>query len=231
MTERSHRRFAHALALALAAGVLAAPATGRAEETEIQPGAQMTAPGGCTFNFVFRGGSTLYIGTAGHCTGGAGSRVSNVEGQMGTVVYKINSGLDDFSLIRIDADRYDQVNPSVRRWTGPTGYTVSAETTTGDVVMLYGYGIVYGSNAVTRGRPGMLASDDSRSYRAEILVIFGDSGGPVMHASGKALGVVSHLPFGYPAPLEGTTVERILVLLAGAGINVQLVTAPYAGLL
>ncbi len=38
----------------------------------VTAGGCMVSPHGCTMNFIFRSGTTNYIGTAGHCVAGAG---------------------------------------------------------------------------------------------------------------------------------------------------------------
>jgi hypothetical protein len=199
----------------------------RAADTPIQPGAQITAPAGCTMNFVFRDAEgAQYIGTAGHCVSGTGVRVSANNGEFGTVVYRIFAGNnDDFALIEIDPSRYDEVNPSMRRWGGPTGVTTADTTGIGDTTLQYGYGIGYGSTEVTRPRAGALWNDNDREYRAEHPAIFGDSGGPVLHGpTGRALGITANISVHL---MNGPTIERVLALLAERGIEVSLVLADF----
>lgn len=215
----------------LVLGVLALPTAGPAANAPIQPGAPMSSSvGGCTMNFVFRNThGKLFVGSAGHCVEALGDRVTASSiGPFGTVVFRANNGVgkDDFSLIRIDTDKYEHVEPTVRAWGGPTGTTTSESTASGDQISLQGYGLVFGSNARTQARPGILVSDTATQYRAEIPAIFGDSGGPVLHAAtGRALGIVSGINAGVgPYTLVGTTVERALALIGPA---YSLVTAPY----
>jgi hypothetical protein len=153
--------------------------------------------------------------------------------RIGTVAFRIQSGDDDFSLIKIDAARYGEVNPAVRNWGGPTGSTVSTQTNTGDVLLLSGYGLAFSTLAQTRGRPGILANDTPTAYLAELPAIFGDSGGPVIEAStGRALGIVSGIAVTIPpSTLLGPTIEGTLKTLAAHGFAVQLVTAPYTSAL
>ncbi|HEX9711336.1 MAG TPA: hypothetical protein VGB52_02150 [Actinomycetota bacterium] len=216
--------------LALAATVLLVPAPGSAVpgETPIQPGAKIFSPvGQCTMNFVFTDpAGTLYIGTAGHCAR-VGDRVSSEEGSFGTAVYSHRTTVKDFALIRIDTDRYDQVDPAVRAWGGPTGHTTATETTIGDPLLQYGFGIGFGEAAETRQRLGPMSNDSFTRYRAYVPSNFGDSGSPVLHAAtGKALGVV--VEFAYATGLsEGPTVEAILADLAAEGYALAVVTAPW----
>jgi hypothetical protein len=198
----------------------------RAADALIQPGAPTT---GCTLNFVFEDADDrLYIGTAGHCTS-LGARAKDGNGdEFGTVVYQALTNYTDFALIRIDAARYDDVSPSMRAWGGPTGMTSYTETTVGDRVLLHGFGIVFGETEPTRSRPGVLVSDTLNRYHADLPAIFGDSGGPILHAAtGRALGFVSGID-GSPTTLYGTTVEWAIAELARAGINVTVKTAPYS---
>lgn len=228
MITASRRAARPTLGLLVLLATIGGPPT-RAADTAIQPGAQITAPAGCTMNFVFHAvadPTVLYIGTAGHCVGGVGDRVSSREGPFGTVVFKVLNGHDDFTLIEIDPDRRADVNPAVRRWGGPSGVTTADTTRVGDLTLQYGYGIVYGSTEPTRSRAGVLWNDNDQEYHAEHPAIFGDSGGPVLHGSGRALGITAtiggHL-------MNGPTVERVLNLLAAKGIHVALVTAAFTG--
>ena len=191
----------------------------------------MVGPHGCTLNFVFRGvgpEGVRYIGTAGHCVDAVDQRVRMAGGEIGTVAYLINEGLDDFALIRIDEEMWPRVSPEVRGVGGPTGFTTAGETTVGDQVELYGHGMVYGSTEATRSRSGVLTVDDAQEWNAALPAIFGDSGGPVLHApSGRALGVISGIS-GWqvrPHTVRGTTVERVLELLHEFGLAVELLTA------
>ncbi|HEX9711337.1 MAG TPA: trypsin-like serine protease [Actinomycetota bacterium] len=216
-----------ALAAALlVAAVLTVPGRALAADTRIQPGARIVRPAGCTLNFVFRDAAArLYIGTAGHCVSGVGDRVATPEGEFGTVVFRILRGDDDFSLIRIDPAFYAEVNPAMRAWGGPTGVTTADTTGIGDALLQYGYGIVYSTTEVTRARGGILYNDNAMSYHAEVPAIFGDSGGPVIHAAtGRALGIVANIG-GHL--LNGPTVQRAIELLAEAGIDVSLATAGF----
>lgn len=216
--------------------LLGVPVPGRAADKPIQPGAVINAPHGCTFNFVFRDANRrLYIGTAGHCVDRVGQVVTDGQDRgVGTVVYRRQDpgDYDDFALIRIYSSRYGDVNPAVRHWGGPTGYTTHTQTATGDRVLLSGYGMIFDLTSATRPRPGVLVQDDHADYRTYSPSIFGDSGGPVLHeATGKALGVVSgFIVPEFPQTIsDGPTVARALYLLKTGGIKVSLVTAPYGG--
>jgi hypothetical protein len=209
--------------------LLALPAAPARAAAFIQPGARMIAPAGCTMNFVFRDTAHTYIGTAGHCTDTVGQSVKTPDGEIGKVAFRVLEGADDFALIRLDAGVLGRVRPDVLGFGGPTGSTSFDETRSGDLVRLFGHGMVLGGNDATRPRSGVLTSDDADEWRAVLPAIFGDSGGPVLHApTGKALGVISGIQFiqTQPHTVLGTTVERILEILAEAGLRVRIVTAP-----
>lgn len=201
----------------------------RAADMPIQPGAPASSPiGGCTMNFVFDDqDGTRYIAIAAHCID-VGHRLSGAGvGEFGTCVWERFNGDDDFALIEIDAHRLGQVNPAMRGWGGPTGYTVSTETKQGDVILFHGYGIGLGTTAVTRSRAGILTGDTTRQYNAQGPISPGDSGGPVLHeATGKALGLANNTQ--PPGSLAGgSTIERLIEKAGEAGYALTLVTAPY----
>lgn len=200
----------------------------------IQPGAIIYTGGAqCTQSFIYRDSQgALYSSTAGHCVGYVGQRTADETGQeFGTVVWQYD-GTHDFALIRIDPSRYGDVSPALRIWGGPTGYTTSDMTTIGDPVLQHGYGLIYGSNDVTRPRRSVLQWDSPTGFGVAGLALFGDSGGPALHMpSGRALGFVNSL--GGPTSLvTGSTVEYFLVRLAEVGFDdLEIVTAPLAPLI
>ena len=188
----------------------------------------------CTLNFVFDGLGTkvgkVYIGTAGHCV--SQGEVVHTHGfpSFGTVVYDNDGELVDFALIEIASGFHANVLADVRGHPGlPTGTTTSATTQTGDLLLLSGYGLGWEVTPTTRERRvGALLSDNPTRYRADTLAVFGDSGGPVLHAgTGRALGVISAFSFFAipPATDAGPTIEGLLPVLAQAGFPVALRTA------
>lgn len=212
--------------LALCALLPGAPAN--AADLPIQPGAQARSPlGGCTMNFVFDDqDGTRYIAIAAHCID-VGQRLSGSDvGEFGTCVWELFNADDDFALIEIDANRLDRVNPAMRGWGGPTGYTVSTETQQGDVLLFHGFGIVLGTTPVTRSRAGILTGDTTRQYSSQAPISPGDSGGPVLHKeTGKALGLANNIkPFSLA---NGSTIERLIEKAGEAGYVLTLVTAQY----
>ena len=196
----------------------------------IQPGAPLvlhvgpsagTPEGVCTMNFVFRDAQNTYIGTAGHCAILLGERSSAPEiGEFGTVVFRVASGLDDFALILVDADKLASVSPIMRGvGAAPTGFTTSDETAQGDLLTFHGWGIGFSAHPASRTRDGVLTDDDAKSYSAALPLSVNDSGAPIIRtADGKALGIANS------GDGTGPTVERIMVLLEEGGFNVTLVT-------
>lgn len=187
----------------------------------------VSSVGQCTLNFVWRDATNLFVGTAGHCVSGVGARVENDLGQAwGTVVF--DAGSPDFALLRVDALFRPTVVAEVRHWGGPTAVVDPATTNAGDPIMMYGYGMVFGSTEQTRARTGVLVTDGAYSYSSDIPAIFGDSGGPVLHRlTGEALGVVSQLGAG--STLTGPTIVHVENALAAAGFDLELVTAAPSG--
>lgn len=195
----------------------------------IQPGARMTAPFGCTMNFVFRDAAAqLYIGTAGHCVRAEGEavRVSGVAEPIGSVVWK---GIDvDFALVAIDPALQGLVSPSVRHWGGPTGVSKATPLRVSpDVIYHYGFGIGYGLSELTRPRAGLLTFQGPAFFLAETTATFGDSGSPIILDSGEALGVVSEFALTQAHTDRGPTVEYILAQAqVEKGLALSLETAP-----
>ena len=223
------RRRALLTLLPLVAGLPAVP--GEAAGLPIQPGAYVSTKGaGCTLNFLFTDvKKRRYVGTAGHCSAKVGDVSLDADDErIGTIVFRENDGEMDFSLIAVDRARYGDLKATVLGWGGPTGVTKPADTAQLDVVLHYGHGLLYGSNEATRPRRGVLVLDDAERYVVNTPVIFGDSGGPVLHApTGRALGVISRLSTDPPSTLVGPTVESILKRLAQQGFKLTLTTAPY----
>lgn len=216
-----------------------------AHHTPIQPGAQLrTTSGSCTLNFVFDGIGPLdgrvFIGTAAHCVKNVG-QTTNLAGHanagnvfyLGDVPNTINgdgrsdNGIPghqlDFALIEITGSPH-QVVAEVKGHSGdPSGETRYTETSIGDQVFLSGYGMGFSSTAPTREmRSGILASDNTRTYSAYAPGAPGDSGGPVLHESGKAIGVVSTLGAN---GIAGPTVEGVLNELDALDLPVEVRTA------
>ena len=239
------------LSLVLVGGLISGAAGPVSAATAIQPGTRIVSGGSaCTMNFIYReivpkestsgrrGTTTrrsststtaaveprLFAGTAGHCVSGAGARVSTDDGAFGTVAFHVHNDSDDFAFIEIDREKEHLVNPSMLGFGGPNGVISGNEAQPGDAAHVYGNGLVVGQSELTRPRTGILNYADSRHYRATLPVILGDSGGPVLHEDGSALGIVVHLSaWGDLSTLDGNTVEHALRTAAASGLNLEVV--------
>lgn len=194
----------------------------------LQPGTEVETPLGlCTLNFVWVGGGSTYIGTAGHCAN-AGHRVSTSgHGAWGTVVLDLND--PDFALIRVDAAKVSAVRAAVQHWGGPTGVASAAETSTGELLVIHGYGAVLSITEPTQAKQGVLFGDSAQTYSADTWAIPGDSGAPVLLKDDRqALGIIS--AFNLPISTDiGPTVDHIEAALRARGWNLQLQTAAATG--
>lgn len=158
---------------------------------KIQPGAAMTAPVGCTLNWVFKDSNgSFYIGTAGHCTSHVGEAISAAGvGTFGQVVFRINNGVgEDFALIKIDESLVALVDPTVCHWGGPS---TAGNSGIGDTVLVYGFGNVYGESSLTRPRVGQVLFRNDAGHSLHYLGFAqgGDSGMPIMTKEGKATAI------------------------------------------
>lgn len=194
----------------------------------IRPGARMTAPAGCTFNFVYTDEIDLFIGTAGHCVSGAGVRVSAQGiGQFGTVVYRVSLNESaDFALIKVDPIRAPQVSPALCEWGGPTAVH-SGGAARGTLIREYGWGVATSLSAETRARTLVLDRKTATSAYWDGVGSGGDSGAPLVTEDGKALAIHTQgiTPVAGVVDESGPTVERILTLVHNAGFTlVRLVT-------
>jgi hypothetical protein len=215
--------------MAIAALVATFPAGASAAGT-LQPGQyHETDTGACTMNFVYDGAGGPYLGTAAHCVAGVGDVVRDMDGdRFGAVAYigNENSTVDDWALIRVDADDVARLNAGVKGSPQyPKGVTAPSETGIGDPVQLSGYGLGFGTNPATQERRvAAMGYDDNELYDVTGPLIFGDSGGPLVHIpSGKALGIVSRLCVGVCTE-EGPTVQGIIAKAAAKGATVTLRT-------
>lgn len=198
----------------------------------LQPGTEVeTTEGYCTLNFVWKGGGNTYIGTAGHCAGGVGDRVkTSGHGEWGTIVLDLDNSAD-YALIRVDSDKVADVRAAVQHWGGPTGVATSGETSTGDLLVLHGYGEALYLAEPTQSKQGVLLGDGSQSYTADTWAVPGDSGAPILLKDDRrALGIVSS--FNLPISTDiGPTMAHIEAQLRANGWNLQLQTAAPTGAL
>jgi hypothetical protein len=159
-----------------------------------------------------------YIGTAGHCTK-VGDEVTLVAApgvlmNIGRTVKSVNRGIgNDFALVKVRPQMVQFVNPSMAHVGGPTG---AKAPVFGDPIVHTGHGVVIGTGGTPR--PGVVTwegADSGREvngYGWDGAAIFGDSGSPVRHASGLAVGNLTHLvvaPNVLPAFIAGTNISRI----------------------
>lgn len=204
--------------------------------TMIRPGAALGITQlACTANFVFRSGSELGIGTAGHCTGEGASHETLLVNQgqlglvhLGTTVFSTGNGGvgDDFALISIDPGLHDHVDPAVSVLDGPCGWR--APNGFADLVQYYGHATVWGAGG--QPRSGWVFQDQGSylQYTRLPAGTGGDSGSPVVFAADgtnlrEAAAVHTHGtssvsvlggPFGI-----GTSMERVFEILEDAGLE------------
>lgn len=208
---------------------------------QIRPGSWMVAPFACTLAHIVEDGSgDLYALTAGHCVDtdeprsqdiGRTVEIQTAAGMngrarqaIGSVVDFENEGVgDDYALVDIDSEDEDIVDPNMVGWNGPTGV---AETEEPGTVHHYGFGSgATWAHDATRCRTGAtLGFWGSKAYGFAGLVAFGDSGSPAQTASGKALGINTHLGFSFSGNNLGTrTTEAIDSLETRTGLSLSLV--------
>lgn len=181
----------------------------------IQPGEQVTTPEGlCTLNFAFDGvGSAagkVYIGTAAHCFTALGQEAS-IAGlpSFGHVVYLgdyagINTGTfengipgaqADFSLIEVGSAYTSWVRGEVKGHPGlPTALLPHANANVGARLDFSGYGTGWEGNSILReSRSGVLVLKSAEKWNGVAPITPGDSGGPVLYATGEAVGTATDL--------------------------------------
>jgi hypothetical protein len=221
-----------ALATVAAVAVPAAPAS--AANGFIQPGDYMVAgSSACTNNFVYDGtgaqAGKVYVGTAAHCVTAVGQDVADINGVVWGDVALIgdaNSTAPDYAFIEVRAAHVGRVRAAVKGYPAyPTGVATAAETATGDLVQISGYGLGFDLVNVTQeSRRAVLTSDNASTHSVAGPIDFGDSGGPLVHvATGKALGIVSRLCTG-ACTETGPTVSGLIALAAARGFTVTLRT-------
>ena len=208
----------------------------------VRPGAMLLSDVGlCSFNYLFTGSDgRSYMGSAGHCVlglvpgeevwqPGEGPEALDADGRrIGEFAYAVLDGVRDFSLVRLDPGV--RANPQMCHFGGPTG--VNNDLSSGPVIVQhYGQGVLLGQTLPARTGVALNLLDQDQAFVTG-LALFGDSGGPVNTADGRALGVLVtvglHLG-GLPnAGLVGVT--RLGPQMAQAqdalGIGLQLRTAP-----
>lgn len=166
-------------------------------EAPIHPGARSNA---CTLNWVVTDGTQLYIGAAKHCVGAIGQDlwVEGVDHAVGDLVFR--GPRNDSAFFQIRAADHHLVTGTLEGWggphTGPTG-VANRNPYTGETVLYYGHG--YFTDGVEPAR--MRAGTALYGWPPGSLFLFagqvsgGDSGSPVMLATGEAVGLISAAVF------------------------------------
>ncbi len=206
----------------------------------IQPGVMVND--NCTLNFVYDGvgvnAGRVFIGVAAHCVEAIGQSAStDAHPDFGEVAYIGDAAgtTSDFAFFEVYPALHASVSPEVKGHPGkPVGSTVFGETMLGDEVRFSGHGLVFAETQQTQeGRFGVLAADTAEEWWAYGPVLFGDSGGPVLHESGKALGIVTEITTSFACCGQethavvgagGPTLEGILAKAAADGFPVALRT-------
>jgi hypothetical protein len=175
-------------------------------------------------------GSGLAIGTAGHCAE-AGDEVTLVMAPgvlvyIGDAVRSVDDGPgNDFALVAIRDEVADLVNPSMAIVAGPT---TTGDPEIPDPVLHVGHGAVVGTGGTAR--PGIVTYRDGDAYAWDGVAAPGDSGSPVRHADGEAVGNLTHLVVGgpyLPAIIAGTTAERMEQIAGMRIATASLVPDPF----
>jgi hypothetical protein len=136
-------------------------------EIGIRPGSMMVSPFICTMNFIFQKGSTLAIGTAGHCIDGnepivlltlAPGGDNPVLVELGNVLLKRNAGIGkDYALVEIPPELHSWVFPTESVVGGPCGVFTENNP---QPVAHYGHGVGVGTGGTPRAGMGFALDKD-----------------------------------------------------------------------
>jgi hypothetical protein len=191
-------------------GVAAAPVDAPLPgEVGIRPGSMMISPFICTMNYIFQSGSTLAIGTAGHCLEGnepvvlltvAPGGENPVLVELGRTLLKRDGGIGhDYGLVEIPPNLHNFVFPTIAAVGGPCGVFTGGDP---QPVAHYGHGLVVGTGGTPRvgmgieltGREfaGLDLEWDSDSIAWAGLLSPGDSGSPVRIGQLPAVSNLTH---------------------------------------
>lgn len=173
----------------------------------VRPGAFMIVPSrnaGCTMGFVFSDRyGRYYVSTAGHCVLDDGKQARWAEGRgpivtdanrkaIGRFVFAAYRGNYDVGIILLTKGIVPKA--SMCHFGGPTGVT---HTRSMSVVKLEHYGNGVGVSEILPARTGTASGmPDPYEVYALMAITMGDSGGPVITTSGRAVGWVTHIGFG-----------------------------------
>lgn len=208
------------------------------------------AGGLCTMNFLFRGSDgRRYIGTAGHCTSigyfpgeekvwadGQGPPAWDADGrQFGEFAYGIMNMYEespnlpqdaDFALIRIHPGVGS--DPQMCHFGGPNGMNralIAAPTP----VTLHHYGAGVASGRIAEANawlvPARTATAVGLSNPRKLFfngyAMPGDSGSPIITADGRAVGILTDVPYplGYPVPDDAWIEDQHPGLLLGPRLS------------
>jgi hypothetical protein len=185
--------------VAAALNPLAASAWAPAGSATVHPGVMTFTDGAqCTSNFVFQGGSNVYLGQAAHCSGtGAATDTNGCTSQSlpigtavqvngasspGTLAY--NSWLtmqargetnpnacayNDLALVRINPADVPKVNPSVPGFGGPTG--VGTVGGLGSTVYSYGNSSLRGGVTKLSPKQGVLVQNQGAGWSHNVYTV------------------------------------------------------------
>ena len=219
----------------------------------------------CTSNFVFfDGGDDLYIGQAAHCAGtgaatdtngcDAGSRPLGSEVEIegasrpGTLAYsswltmqdagETNQNAcdyNDFALVKVDPADYDEVNPTIPFFGGPTGLVDSTQA--GDTVYSYGNSSLRAGLEPLKPKEGKSLGQKGGGWSHDVYTVTpgipGDSGSAFIDAQGRAFGTLSTVALApLPASNGVSDLSRELAYMeANTTLDVTLAhgTEPYNG--
>jgi hypothetical protein len=198
-----HRKTLTAVLAAAAIAVLGvAPSTASATHeaaTPIHPGVMTFTEGAqCTSNFIFRDGSSTYIGQAAHCSGtGAATETNGCEAeslpigtpvevdgasQPGTLAYNSwitmqangendeeTCAFNDFALVRLNPADVAMVDPSVPALGGPTGMGTWGGT--GSTVYTYGNSSLRGGVMALSPKQGVVVQNSPEGWSHDVYTL------------------------------------------------------------
>lgn len=178
-----------------------APERPQANAKIIRPGVMMVSPWLCTVGFFIGSSGSYSFTSAGHCSHAGDDVVLLVSPgvlvAVGTTSAHLDQGIgQDWSVTPIRAEWQRYADPGVLLLGGPTGtYDGSASLGSPVAVKHIGY-------PVPRAGVSTLMTD--RAFFFAGAAIEGDSGSPVLTATGAAVGVLTHLILGTTYDLAGT---------------------------
>lgn len=142
---------------------------------------------------------------------------------------------NDFALIKIDPADYDEVNPTIPFFGGPTGIVDS--TSAGDTVYSYGNSSLRLGLDPLKPKEGKSLGQSGGGWNHQVYTatpgIPGDSGSAFIDAQGRAFGTLSTVQLAPAAGSNGVSdVSRELAYMeshGGPDVTLALGTEPYNG--